>query len=164
MSYCSQQLLFIYSHISFFCRWLCIKQFGHHDRCCAHAHRCVGHFVFSAGPVAFHQTTLQEIHFRTASPWWVSHCLTSLWLLPVCPVCTSSNSCETVVAAINWHCDITLLKIYHNNTYIQETFSEFSINNAYLKYIISFSNMTKMWLFLLAIHVCFLCRGSICGP
>lgn len=55
-------------------RWLYVKQPGHHDWCRAHARRRVGHSVLSLGPVALHQTALQEIHLWAASPWWVSAC------------------------------------------------------------------------------------------
>lgn len=49
-------------------RWLCVKQSGHHDGCRAHASRRVGHPVLSVSAVALHQTAIQEIHLRAASP------------------------------------------------------------------------------------------------
>lgn len=71
-------------------RWLYVKQPGHHDWCRAHARRRVGHFVLSLGPVALHQTALQEIHFWAASPWWVSD-----WFLPSPRTHTSFHPYET---------------------------------------------------------------------
>ena len=49
-------------------RWLCVKQLSHYDWRGPHADGRGGHLVFSAGPVALHQTPHQEIHLRTASP------------------------------------------------------------------------------------------------
>lgn len=52
-------------------RWLCVKQFSHYDRCCAHVNRRSGYTVFSAGSVALHKATYQKVHLWAASPWWV---------------------------------------------------------------------------------------------